>query len=86
MSKHTGGFIGPTIMALCILGLAALLLSGCASPAYVKLVKPITHKVGHVIKKVGEVSDFYRDPPCEDMLSDECRWQNDAFDRDGVAQ
>ena len=64
----------PLIMVL----LAGVTTGGCTSPAYVKYVKPVTDQIRVHVKKVGDLSDKYRDPPCEV----DCEWQRDAFDRE----
>ncbi len=55
--------------------LAAFLLSGCASPAYVKYVKPLTNKIRVLDEKLTALSDKYRDPTC---ITADCQWQRDA--------
>ena len=52
-----------------------MFLASCASPGYVKYVKPITSKVWEYTDKVGATIDRYRDPTC---ITADCQWQRDA--------
>ena len=54
-----------------------LLLAGCASPGYVKYVKPLTDKIRIVDEKLTALSDKYRDPDC---ITADCQWQRQVFE------
>ncbi len=52
-----------------------LFLANCASPGYVKYVKPLTDKIRFLDEKLTVLSKKYRDPDC---ITADCQWQRDA--------